>query len=197
MARRIISHNGIIVAIYKHVIAQHALAGCDEGVCIEEAAPFGAVISALQVIQAVFVVVDITAVAQGVEGAQRGSHGAGNGQDVAPGVVDVLHNCHVTGIYNGNDIPLQVGHVVINRAVPSDRPGRAKGIIGKVQRIGALGHLRQLTTIVGVELIVLLVTSGDRRSDPRCRLVTLFPIILNYSYNNNNKQNCRNARNPF
>ena len=96
------------------------------------------------------VVVDITAVGQRVQHAQRGSHGAGDADDIAPGIVDVLHNCHIAGAYNGDDIPLQIGHVGIDCTVPSDRPGRAKGIIGKVQCVGTLHHLGQLTAVVGV-----------------------------------------------
>ena len=95
-------------------------------------------------------VVDVAAVGQRVQRTKRGCHGTADGQDVAPGVVGVLYNCHIAGVYNGDDIPLQVGHVVINRAVPFDRPRCTKSIIREVQRIGTFCHLSQLTTIVGV-----------------------------------------------
>ena len=48
-----------------------------ESVGVEEAADFGIVVSALQVIEAGFGVVDIAAVAQGVMGTEGGSQVAG------------------------------------------------------------------------------------------------------------------------
>ena len=41
----------IIVAISKHVIAQNSLAGGDEGVSVDESAPLGIVITALEIVQ--------------------------------------------------------------------------------------------------------------------------------------------------
>ena len=69
----------IIQAIGKHIIAENALAGGDEGVCADEAAHFRVVVSALQVVKAGFGVVDIAAVAEGVVGAEGGGQGAGGG----------------------------------------------------------------------------------------------------------------------
>ena len=80
-------------------------------------------------------VIDVAAVGQRVEGAEGGRHGAGDGEDIAPGVVGVLHNCHIAGVYNGDDISLQIGHIVANRAVPSDRPRCTKSIIREVIRV--------------------------------------------------------------
>ena len=53
--------NRIIKAVGKHVIAQQALAGGDEGIGVEEAAQFGIIIAGLEVISLVFCVVDIAA----------------------------------------------------------------------------------------------------------------------------------------
>ena len=41
----------IVATVRKHVIAQEALAGGDEGICVEESAPLGAIIPALEIIQ--------------------------------------------------------------------------------------------------------------------------------------------------
>ena len=52
----------IIQTICKHIIAQQALAGGNEGVGVDEAAEFGVIISALEIIESRFVVVDIATV---------------------------------------------------------------------------------------------------------------------------------------
>ena len=64
--------HGIIVAISKHVVADKTLAGGGIGICVEETADGGVVISALQVIEAGFGVVDIAAVAEGIQYANGG-----------------------------------------------------------------------------------------------------------------------------
>jgi hypothetical protein len=50
-SRDIYPANWIIAAVGKHVIAQHALAGGYEGIGVEEAAQFGIIIAALQIIE--------------------------------------------------------------------------------------------------------------------------------------------------
>jgi len=49
----------IIYTVGKHIVAEGALAGGDEGVGVEETADFGVIISALQVIKLGFSFVDI------------------------------------------------------------------------------------------------------------------------------------------
>ena len=50
-ATRISTVNRIIVAVGKHVVAEDALAGGNEGICIDESAYLGIIITALQVIE--------------------------------------------------------------------------------------------------------------------------------------------------
>ena len=79
MTRRIRVAYWIIQAIGKHIIAENALAGGDEGVCAEEAAHFRVVIAGLEVVKPRFLVVDIASIAEGVMGAEGGGQGAGGG----------------------------------------------------------------------------------------------------------------------
>ena len=65
------------------------MAGGGEGVGVEEAAQGGVIISALEVIKFGLGVVDIATVAQGVMGTEVGSHGSGDAQNIAPGIIDV------------------------------------------------------------------------------------------------------------
>ena len=53
-ARRIHSADRVVPAVGKHVIAQEALTGGNKGVGVEESAPGGVVITALEIIEASF-----------------------------------------------------------------------------------------------------------------------------------------------
>ena len=64
---RVTAIDGVVVTIGEHVIAQEALAGGGEGIGVEETAEVGIVISALEVIERCFLVIDIVTVAQGVQ----------------------------------------------------------------------------------------------------------------------------------
>jgi len=44
--------DGIIPAVGKHIVSEQALAGGDEGICVEESAPGGVVVAGLEVIEA-------------------------------------------------------------------------------------------------------------------------------------------------
>ena len=55
IATGIIVIAGIVHTVGEHVIAQEALAGGNEGVGIEESAPFGVVIPALEIIELGFI----------------------------------------------------------------------------------------------------------------------------------------------
>ena len=59
------------------------------GVGVYESADCGVIVSALEVIELGFVVIDVAAVAQGVMGAEGSCVGAGGGKGSAPGVVGV------------------------------------------------------------------------------------------------------------
>ena len=52
----------------------------------------GIIVSALEIVEAGFVVVDIAPVAQGVVGAQGAGHGTGGAEDVAPGTLGILYS---------------------------------------------------------------------------------------------------------
>ena len=53
----VITHNRITLTVGEHVIAQDALAGGGEGVCVDEAADGGIVITGLQIIEPGFGIV--------------------------------------------------------------------------------------------------------------------------------------------
>ena len=103
-----------------------------------------------------FLIVDIATVAQGVVLAQGGGYGAGDGQDIAPGIVCVLHDLATAGVQDRRYIALQVGHIEILCAIEGQGHGFARGIIGKVHDHGAdiqligNGQLAQTTSVVYV-----------------------------------------------
>ncbi len=48
---RVYSIYGVIPAVRKHIVSEQALAGGNENIGVDEAAPFGVVITALEIIQ--------------------------------------------------------------------------------------------------------------------------------------------------
>ena len=127
----------IIGAVGEHVVTQHARAGGDKGVGVEEAAPGGVVITALEIIEPGFLVINITAVAQGVVLAKGVCHASGDGQDIAPGVIGVFHDLIATGVQDGNHIALNVGSIDVASAIVSQGHGFSSSVIGNVHDFGA------------------------------------------------------------
>jgi len=135
-------------------------------------------------------VVDIAAVAEGVEGAEGGCHGAGGGNGVAPGVIAVVNDRRSAAVQNGNHITLQVGDIVVGSAVIGNGHRHTYGIIGKVQRVITHGHLTQATAVVDVAIgrasvcplgahtvgIIGIIPSG-RATGHTCQLSAVFPSV--------------------
>ena len=67
----------------------------DESIRIEESADLGIIVSALEIVEAGFGVVDVAPVAQGVVGTQGAGHGTGGAEDVAPGILGILYSIHL------------------------------------------------------------------------------------------------------
>ena len=84
---------------------------------IDKPAPRRIIISALQIVQPRFRVVDIPAVAQGVLFAEGGGQRAGGGQQIAPCVVGVGHDARAAGADEAGHVALRVLDVEVLRAV--------------------------------------------------------------------------------
>ena len=119
------------------------------GIRIDKPSPDRVIVPAGEVVQARLGVVDIPAVAQGVRGAEGGSHGAVGGHGRTPGIVGVGHHLGAAGIDKTGDIALSIFQVEILDAVIRHRR-RANGVVGKMQLVAAPGHLRQLIAQVRV-----------------------------------------------
>ena len=78
---------------------------------------FGIIITALKVVQPRFGVVEVTAVAEGVQLAQRAGHGAGGGQRIAPCVIGVRHHLRAATVDQSGHVTLRVLQIEILRAV--------------------------------------------------------------------------------
>ena len=100
------------------------------------------VIPALEVVEASFPVVDIPTVAQRVDIRQR----ARCGNDFPVRVIVVACDNVLAGVHNPHHVPLQVGDVVVHRAVVLHGVGGSIGIVEEVNGIGAPGHAHQLAT---------------------------------------------------
>ena len=159
-------HPWIVVTIGKHIVAQYALAGGDKGIGVEEAAPFGGVISALQVIQICLLVEDISPVAEGVIPAYIiGSFGTSD--DIAPGIVGVAADQAADIVQNGDHIALNIGDIVVGTAPVGYSQRRAVGAVSEVQPVVLImlavvvnhGQLAEPATVVNVAVSIVAVGS--------------------------------------
>ena len=100
-----------------------------------------------------FGIIDIPAVAEGVEFAQCVGHGAGGSQRIAPCVIGVRHHLCAAAVDQPGHVALCVLQIEVFRAIVGDGHG-ADLIVGEVQRRIAGGcrniDLRQRVTEVGV-----------------------------------------------
>ena len=132
----------IAITVCKRVVAQQALASRSKCVRI--------VVSGLEVIVAVLCIEEVASVAQRIEGAQRCALGTGGGKKITPGVVMVLHHHDLGAVQNADDIALDVGDVVVYRAVMIQRQGRSRSVVGEVQHIAAYRHLTELVAVIDI-----------------------------------------------
>ena len=114
---------------------------------------FGIIITALEVVQPRLRIIDIPAVAEGVEIAQRVRHGAGGGQGITPCVIGVRHHLCTAAVHKTGHVALRVLQVEVLRAIVGDGHG-AQLVVSEVQGRAAGGRvnvdLRQRVTEVGV-----------------------------------------------
>jgi len=84
------------------------------------------------------VVVDIATVQQGVNGTNGVGHGAGDAEDLAPGIIGVLNHAIAVGIQNRNDVALQIRHIVVPGASEYCRDATQGTSIPQVAFVGKL-----------------------------------------------------------
>ena len=95
--------------------------------------------------------VDEAAIAQGgVDSAEGIGHGAGDGKDIAPGVVGVFDDGCSRGIQNGSHVTLQVHRIEVVGAIVDEGHRNPGGIIGEIRGVAADDHLTQLITVVDI-----------------------------------------------
>ena len=120
---------------------------------VDKPSGFGIIVSALEVVQSRFGIIDIPAVAEGVQLTQRVGHGAGGGQRVAPCVIGIGHHLCAAAVHKTGHITLRVLQIEILRAIVGDGHG-AQLVVGEVQGRAAGGRvnvdLRQRVTEVGI-----------------------------------------------
>ena len=123
-------------------MSNNALPGRCIRVRIDKSTNCRIVIPALEVVESGFLVVDVPTIPQGVDVCQ----GAHSGDDFTIGIVVIACNNRAAGVYDVHYVTLEVGHVVVHRAIVLHGIGQAAGIIEEVDGIGVPGHAQQLTT---------------------------------------------------
>ena len=154
MTRAIAHIHWIVHAIAEKVIATNISTNTGYRIIrVDKAADSGVIIPALEIVQACFSVVEVPAVAEGVQLAQRVRHGAGGGQRIAPRVIGVRHHLCAAGVDQPGHVALRVLQVEVFRAIIGDGHGTDL-VVGEVQGRIASGRvnvdLRQRVTEVGI-----------------------------------------------
>ena len=120
---------------------------------IDKPTGFGVIVPTAEVVQPRLRVIDIPAVAEGVEFAQCVGHGAGGGQRITPCVIGVRHHLRAAAVDQPGHVALRVLQIEVLRAIVGDGHG-ADLIVGKMQSCAAVrlnnSDLRQRVTEVGV-----------------------------------------------
>ena len=105
----------IAITICKKVMSGHVF--IQGKVCIDKTAYARLIISTPEIIESSFFIVDITAVAEGLDGAQGGGKRAGRGKNLAPGIVNIFYHFIVSAVNDTDNIPLQIVQIGILCAV--------------------------------------------------------------------------------
>ena len=149
----IFSVDWVIVAIGKEILIPVGFVGGRSyhggGIRIDKPSPNRVIVPAGEVVQARLGVVDIPAVAQGVRGAEGGSHGAVGGHGRTPGIVGVGHHLGAAGVHKTGNVALGVLQIEILDAVM--RHGRRpQAVVGEVHPVAAPGQVRQGVAQIGI-----------------------------------------------
>jgi len=143
-------------------LTNNPLSGACKLIRIDESSYFGIIISGLQVIEPGLGIVDIAAVAEGIDIGEVGCRGdrraraVGNGGDFAPGVVGIADNDRAGSVSHTHDISLQVQEIVVDRLRCSAVAGIERRIgfsirpVEKLRDLLSLSHARQLRAAVEV-----------------------------------------------
>ena len=150
MSRIIPIANRIVEAISKHIIAHDPLTCRCVYIRIDKSADLGVIISALEVVEFRLGVVDVAAIAEGVEGTESGCEVTCYGEGVAPGVVGVIYYRCAAGAQDGGHVTLQVRHIVVGGAAQRNGKRSAGSVVGKGQGVAAYGHLAEGAAVVDV-----------------------------------------------
>ena len=143
----------VIIAVGKEILIPVGFVGGSpkdiRGIRIDKPSPDRVIIPAAEVVQARFGIVDVPTIAQGIRGAEGGSHGAVGGHGRAPGVIAVGHHLGAAGIHKTGNVALGVLQIEILDAVI--RHGRGtQAVVGEVHPIAAPGQVRQGVAQVGI-----------------------------------------------
>ena len=139
MTRAIAHIHWIVHAIAEKVIATNISTNTGYRIIrVDESPGFRIIVTALEVVQPRFGIIDIPAVAEGVQLTQRAGHGAGGGQRTAPRVIGVRHHLRAATVDQSGHIALRVLQIEVFRAIVGDGHG-ADLVVGEVQGRAAGG----------------------------------------------------------
>ena len=136
-------------------------------VCINEAAGGGVVVAGLEVVEASLGVVDIAAVAQGVDGSQGDVGGIRGNRGFSVGVVSIADHGCTKAVHDVEHIALEVGHIVVGGAVILQGIGVTALVIEEVQGVGAPGFPQELAAGIVSDGLAVVAVSRSRQGAHR------------------------------
>ena len=126
---------------------------------IDKSIPMGCIIPASEVVQARFLIEDVTTIAERIAHTQRVRERAGRAQRLTPCIVLVFYNKIASAVKNADDVALEVMDVGIDCAIEPRLCRAGLRIVEEVQLVSMLNfievsvryfHMRHQLAVVGV-----------------------------------------------
>ena len=111
----ILKHNRVIIAIRKHIIPSQSLTSRDIPIRIQEPTSIRIIVSGIEVVESSLGIVEVAAVAQGIELSQDCVLVA-YGQNIAPGIVGINSHRVTGGAEKRGHIALEIGDGIVRRS---------------------------------------------------------------------------------
>ena len=140
----------IVITIGKHIVSNNSLSGGSKSIPIDKPSRLRVVVSTLEVIQVRLPIVDVAPISQRIIAAYGGREATGDMQVVTPGVVEVGGDYGAGLVYDGGDVALETGDVVVADTVEGQSHGGSVVTVVEVHVVTVYGEVGQLAAQVGV-----------------------------------------------
>ena len=110
----------------------------------------GIIVPGLEVIEAGFLIIDVSPVPEGVLLAEGVGQGAGAGEGIAPGVIGVFDHDLAGIVGDGDDVALSIVKIEVLGAVEANGHGLAVGVAADGHAVGTVEDVDKLALGIGI-----------------------------------------------